>query len=200
VHHGNGTQHLFAERSDVLYLSSHQFPFYPGSGAANEIGRGPGRGFTVNCPLPAGMGDADFGHVFSALFLPILRAYAPDFVIVSAGYDAHARDPIGEMRLGERGYAALTAALVGLADELCGGRVVFLLEGGYHLGALADSVTASVAVLAGEREILATGAGREAREAVAATWAALHDTPLVKRPSTPVIEAAATPEPDASPR
>jgi acetoin utilization deacetylase AcuC-like enzyme len=192
VHHGNGTQHLFAERNDVLYLSTHQFPFYPGSGAANEIGRGPGRGFTVNCPLPAGMGDADFGHVFADLFLPVLRAFAPDFVIVSAGYDAHARDPIGEMRLSERGYAALSTALVGLADELCGGRIAFLLEGGYHLGALADSVTASVAVLTGEREPLATGGGQEAHEAVAASWAALRETPLARRASTSESDAAAS--------
>jgi len=180
VHHGNGTQHLFAARADVLYLSSHQFPFYPGSGAATEIGRGPGKGYTINCPLPAGMGDADFGHVFRALFEPALRAYQPELLVVSAGYDAHVRDPIGEMRVSEHGYAAMVSSLVAQADALCGGRLMLLLEGGYHLGALADSVTASVATLLGEREAFPDGASAEARAGVDATWAALADTPLVR--------------------
>jgi len=190
VHHGNGTQHIFAARRDVLYLSCHQFPFYPGSGRASEIGRDEGRGFTVNCPLSAGRPDADYGYVFQSLFLPVLRAYAPDFIIASAGYDAHARDPIGQMRVSERGYAAMTSALAAVAEELCGGRLIYLLEGGYHLGALADSVTASVLALAGEQERFPGGASPEARDAVNATWAALRDTPLA------AAAAAQDPAPD----
>ena len=110
VHHGNGTQDIFAERDDVLYMSVHQYPFYPGTGAAEEIGVGAGRGATVNCPLPGGQGDADYGVVFHDLFLPVGRAFAPELVIVSAGFDAHARDPLAEMRVTERGFAAMTRA------------------------------------------------------------------------------------------
>ena len=94
VHHGNGTQDIFAARPDVLYMSVHQFPFYPGTGAADEVGVGAGRGATVNCPLPGGQTDADYGAVFHDLFLPAARRFAPDVVIVSAGFDAHARDPL----------------------------------------------------------------------------------------------------------
>src|SRR5439155_4031665 len=91
VHHGNGTQHLFQRRRDVLYASSHQYPFYPGTGAAGEIGRGAGEGFTVNCALPAGQDDADYGAVFHEVFLPVAQSFRPDLVLVSAGFDAHAR-------------------------------------------------------------------------------------------------------------
>ena len=115
VHHGNGTQHLFEDRADVLYLSAHQYPFYPGTGSADEVGQGAGTGFTVNCALPPGQGDADYGAVFHDLFLPALERFAPDLLLVSAGFDAHARDPLGDMRLTERGFAAMCSALRDLA-------------------------------------------------------------------------------------
>ena len=149
VHHGNGTQHDLRARDDVLYMSSHQFPFYPGTGAAEEIGIGAGGGFTVNCPLPAGQGDADYGAVFHDLFLPRGRAFAPDSIIVSAGFDAHARDPLADMRVTERGFAAMATLVAELARGACGGKLVLLLEGGYDLAALAASVRACLEVLTG---------------------------------------------------
>ena len=147
VHHGNGTQHSFWKRRDVLYLSSHQYPFYPGTGGPWQIGEGEGAGFTVNAPLPGGQGDADYGAVFSELFLPVLAEYRPQLLIVSAGFDAHRSDPIGGMQLTERGFAAMCSAL----KQAMGGKLVLLLEGGYHLEALAQSVHACVEVLAGAR-------------------------------------------------
>src|SRR4029077_13162608 len=173
VHHGNGTQDTFAARDDVLYMSVHQYPFYPGTGASEEGGVGAGRGATVNCPLPGGQGDADYGVAFHDLFLPVGRAFAPDVVIVSAGFDAHARDPIGGMRVSERGFAAMGSGLMQLADETCGGKLVLLLEGGYDLPALAASVRASLEALTGRKESFPAGARPEVVQAVAATRAAL---------------------------
>jgi acetoin utilization deacetylase AcuC-like enzyme len=173
VHHGNGTQHIFERRRDVLYMSSHQYPFYPGTGAPDEVGQGDGRGFTVNCALPAGQTDADMGAVFEDVFLPIARAYAPEVVIVSAGFDPHERDPLGEMRVTERGFAAMCAALRRLAESTAQGRLVLLLEGGYDLKALAGSSRACLEVLAGRDETFPSGAAR-ARGAIAATREALR--------------------------
>ena len=174
VHHGNGTQDMFAARADVLYMSVHQFPFYPGTGAVGEIGTGAGRGATVNCPLPGGQGDADYGVVFHDLFLPAARLFAPDLVIVSAGFDAHARDPLADMRVTERGYAAMTGLLAQLAAETCGGKLVLLLEGGYDLGALSASVRASLEALRGRRDDFPGAPGSETVHAVAAARAALQ--------------------------
>jgi acetoin utilization deacetylase AcuC-like enzyme len=180
VHHGNGTQHIFAARPDVLYASVHQYPFYPGTGAAEEIGKGAGKGFTVNCGLPGGQDDADYGVVFHDLFLPAARAFAPDMVIVSAGFDPHERDPLADMNVTDRGFAAMCSAMAEFADGACGGKLVLLLEGGYDLLALATSVRACIEVLGGRRESFPTGAGTAAPRAVAATRAALQaaDRPL----------------------
>jgi acetoin utilization deacetylase AcuC-like enzyme len=181
VHHGNGTQHIFEARDDVLYMSSHQYPFYPGTGAPTEVGVGAGRGFTVNCALPAGQTDADYGAVFHDLFLPAARAFAPDLVLVSAGFDPHERDPLAEMRVTERGFAAMATAVAGLARETCGGKLVLLLEGGYDLAALPASVRACLEVMGGRHEDFPAGVGAEAPRAIAATRAALaatgHPTP-----------------------
>jgi acetoin utilization deacetylase AcuC-like enzyme len=174
VHHGNGTQDVFAARSDVLYMSAHQYPFYPGTGAADEVGVGAGRGATVNCPLPGGQGDADYGVVFNDLFVPAARAFAPDIVIASAGFDAHARDPLAQMQVTERGFAAMVSTLAELAADSCAGKLVLLLEGGYDLTALAGSVRASLEVLTGRRESFPSGAGTAAPRAVAAAQAALR--------------------------
>lgn len=167
VHHGNGTQHLFQERADVLYLSAHQFPFYPGTGAPDEIGYGDGAGLTINCALPPGQGDADYGAVFHDLFLPALERFAPQVVIVSAGFDAHARDPLGQMGVTERGFAAMCSAVADTKTKL-----VLLLEGGYDVSALAGSVRACLDILVGARETFPTGTGARATEAIAATRAA----------------------------
>jgi acetoin utilization deacetylase AcuC-like enzyme len=147
VHHGNGTQHIFETDPDVLYLSTHQFPYYPGTGAADEIGRGNGRGFTVNLPLEVGAVDEDYHAVFSAVVLPVLRQFEPDVVIVSAGFDAHERDPLGGMRLSTAAFTAMTLELRAVADECCGGRIVAAVEGGYDLHALAASLDSVVDAL-----------------------------------------------------
>lgn len=172
VHHGNGTQHIFEHRPDVLYLSAHQFPFYPGTGAPDEVGRGGGVGFTVNCALPSGQDDADYGAVFADLFLPVARQFRPDLILVSAGFDAHEADPLASMRVTDGGFAAMAHALRALADELCGGKLVLLLEGGYDLRALPASVRACVEVLTGKAAAFPTGA-RRSRDAIVASQRAL---------------------------
>ena len=146
LHHGNGTQNSFWEDPSVLYFSTHQFPFYPGSGAIDEVGGGAGRGFTVNVAWGEGMGDAEYLDAFDRVLLPIGRSFAPDFVIVSCGFDAADGDPLGGMRLSPAGYGAMTAKL----QELAGGRLVLALEGGYDLNAIARSAEACLRVLLGE--------------------------------------------------
>jgi len=149
VHHGNGTQHLFDHDKSVLYISTRQYPYYPGTGAAGEIGIGAGEGFTVNLPMESGSLDADFEHVFERVALPVLRQFAPDLILVSAGFDAHQRDPLAMMRATEAGFAAMTMALRQVADEVCKGRLALVTEGGYDLTALDGSLQAVVDVLAG---------------------------------------------------
>jgi len=150
VHHGNGTQHMFERDPHVLYVSTHQYPYYPGTGAADEIGLGPGAGYTVNLPLEAGAVNDDYRLVFESVVLPVLKQFAPDLVLVSAGFDAHERDPLGGMRLTSEAFAAMTAQLRAVAEECCGGRLVLVTEGGYDFRALADSLRAVVGVLASE--------------------------------------------------
>ncbi len=146
LHHGNGTQNSFWEDPDVLYFSTHQFPFYPGTGAIDETGGGRGRGATINVAWPGGMGDAEYLAAFDRVLLPAARDFRPDFVLVSAGFDAADGDPLGAMRLSPVGYAQMTARLATLA----GGRLVLALEGGYDLDAIARSAAACVKVLLGE--------------------------------------------------
>ena len=147
LHHGNGTQHSFEEDPHVLYFSTHQYPFYPGTGAIDEVGRGAGRGRTVNVPWPAGMGDAEYLLAFDRVLLPIARSFDPQLVLVSCGFDAAAGDLLGEMRLSADGYAALTERLLVLA----GGKVVLALEGGYNLNAIAAAAASVTRVLLGEK-------------------------------------------------
>jgi acetoin utilization deacetylase AcuC-like enzyme len=149
VHHGNGTQHIFERDPHVLYVSTHQYPYYPGTGAADEVGIGPGAGFTVNLPLASGATDADYRAVFDRVALPIVRQFRPDLVLVSAGFDAHERDPLATMRVTTGGFAAMTRALREVADECSGGRMALVTEGGYHPQALAASLDAVVEALAG---------------------------------------------------
>ncbi|MBI4477912.1 MAG: histone deacetylase [Acidobacteria bacterium] len=148
VHHGNGTQWIFYEDPRVLYVSLHQFPFYPGTGDATEVGRGAGQGFTVNAPFEAGGTDEDWSQVFSEALLPILRQFAPDLLLVSAGFDAHDLDPLAGMRLTARGYGKLTADLCSVADSVCRGRMVLTTEGGYHLQALTACLECAIEALA----------------------------------------------------
>jgi acetoin utilization deacetylase AcuC-like enzyme len=149
VHHGNGTQHIFESDPQVLYVSTHQFPYYPGTGAADEIGHGPGRGFTVNLPLEVGAVDEDYQTAFAQVVIPVLREFAPDLVIVSAGFDAHERDPLGGMRVTTPAFGAMTRELKAIADECCRGRIVAVVEGGYDLSALAGSLDAAIDALNG---------------------------------------------------
>jgi acetoin utilization deacetylase AcuC-like enzyme len=149
VHHGNGTQHVFERDPDVLYVSAHQFPFYPGTGAADETGLDRGRGFTVNLPLEAGAVAEDYRVVFADVVLPILRQFAPALLLVSAGFDAHERDPLAGMRLSTDAFGAMTMELRTVAEDCCGGRMALVTEGGYDLRALAASLEAVVHTLAG---------------------------------------------------
>jgi acetoin utilization deacetylase AcuC-like enzyme len=150
VHHGNGTQHLFESDPEVLYVSMHQFPFYPGTGDANEIGRGPGQGFTVNVPLEAGAVDEDYQLVFAEVVGPVVRQFRPDIVLLSAGFDAHERDPLGGMRLSTEAFTAMTWELRQIAAECCGGRIAAVTEGGYDLPALRESLEGVIAALASD--------------------------------------------------
>ncbi|MSP38040.1 MAG: histone deacetylase [Deltaproteobacteria bacterium] len=142
VHHGNGTQDAFYSDPSVLFLSTHQYPYYPGSGAVNEVGVGAGAGFTINIPLPAGCADREYLQVFQDIVAPAVERFAPDWILVSAGFDPHRDDPLGGMGVSEEGFAAMAERLVALAQKLAGGRIAFLLEGGYDLGALKNSVAA----------------------------------------------------------
>ena len=153
VHHGNGTQGSFYDDPSVLFVSSHQYPYYPGTGAAEDIGTGAGTGFTLNLPLAAGATDADYDLVYTKLALPVLRAFRPELVLISAGFDAHMDDPLGGMRVSAPYFGRLTSRIVAVADECCDGRVVAVTEGGYSLQGLAESLRASMRVLdAGARE------------------------------------------------
>lgn len=137
VHHGNGTQDIFYADPSVLFISSHQSPLYPGTGALYEMGEDAGEGFTINVPLPPGVGDAGYRSVYEEIVVAAARRFAPQLILVSAGYDAHWADPLANMRLSLTGYADLSRILIDLAAELCRGRIVFVLEGGYNLHALA---------------------------------------------------------------
>jgi acetoin utilization deacetylase AcuC-like enzyme len=142
VHHGNGTQEAFYGDPSVLYLSTHQYPYYPGTGSLGEVGVGPGEGYTVNVPLPAGCGDEEYLAVFGEVVVPIAAAYRPQWILVSAGFDPHRRDPLGGMTVTERGFGLMAARLLELAREHAGGKIAFLLEGGYDLVGLRESISA----------------------------------------------------------
>jgi len=149
VHHGNGTQWMFYEDPRVLYVSTHQYPFYPGTGAAEDVGRERGAGFTLNVPLEAGSTDGDYAEVFKALVIPVIDQFRPDLLLISAGYDAHERDPLARMRMSTDGYAHLTQVLCDAADRHCHGRVVAVTEGGYDLDALRACLESTIVVLNG---------------------------------------------------
>jgi acetoin utilization deacetylase AcuC-like enzyme len=149
VHHGNGTNDVFAARDDVLFCSIHQWPLYPGSGAAADAGHGPGAGYTVNLPVPGGAGDAAFVSLVEHVVRPLARSYEPDLVLLSAGYDAHADDPLAGCVVTDAGYAALAASARAMAGEL-DVPLGIVLEGGYDLGALARSVAITLEVVGSE--------------------------------------------------
>lgn len=140
VHHGNGTQHTFYDDPTVLVFSTHQFPHYPGTGRATETGEGKGKGFTINVPLSGGQGDEEYREIFQNVLIPAADNFQPDFIVISAGFDAHRDDPLANMGLTKQGYADLTGMVSKIAKNYASGRIVSCLEGGYHLKALAESV------------------------------------------------------------
>jgi acetoin utilization deacetylase AcuC-like enzyme len=186
VHHGNGTQHLFEEDSSVLFISAHQYPHYPGTGVFTETGRGPGEGYTINIPLPRGYGNAEYVTIFERLLRPLALAFAPDLILVSAGFDIHQADPLGGMLLTDLGFAGLTRSLMNIADECCQGRLVLSLEGGYHLKALSESVCAVLNEMTGKVQTdlaaLMVGANRKKVNYAIQRMQSVHDNywPILK--------------------
>ena len=183
VHHGNGTQEMFYEDPRVLYVSLHQWPFYPGTGGSNEIGEGDGNGYTVNVPFSAGARAGDYAAAFDRVISPVLEAYDPELVLVSAGFDAHKNDPLAAMQLDAAAFGWMTSALVRAAERSAGGKIALMLEGGYDLPALEESLSASLTALvdparfSGDR--LAPSAMHEAeidrtRRALRERWAVLR--------------------------
>ncbi len=153
LHHGNGTQHFFYEDSGVLYFSTHQSPFYPGTGSIGEMGRGEGEGYTINVPLPRGQGDADYLWIFRKLLEPTAIAYRPELVLISAGFDICRGDSLGAMNVSEHGLAGMTRVLMNIADKCCEGRLAATLEGGYNLSMLARSAKAVLKEMRGDTRI-----------------------------------------------
>jgi len=148
LHHGNGTEAIFYDDPSVLYASLHQYPYYPGTGAAGDLGRGAGEGYTVNVPFSAGVGDAGYLLAFDEILSPVLRQFAPEFLLVSAGFDCHRRDPLGGMRVTESGVVGMTRRLLDVSREICGGRFAAVLEGGYDLDAIRNSAEAMLVEMA----------------------------------------------------
>jgi acetoin utilization deacetylase AcuC-like enzyme len=165
VHHGNGTQDAFYGDPAVLFVSTHQFPFYPGTGALTEVGVGAGAGYTINVPLPAGCGDREYLQIFHDVIVPAAEKFQPEWFLVSAGFDPHRRDPLGGMDVTEQGFGAMARALIRQARQTASGRIAFLLEGGYDLTGLCHSVAAVLAELqelhAGGEPLAASGGGVE---------------------------------------
>lgn len=183
VHHGNGTQWAFYADPSVLVVNTHQFPFYPGTGAHNEMGHGAGHGATLNVPLEAGATDADHAHVWNTVIDPALAAFAPELILVSAGFDGHQDDPLGSQRMTTDGFRAWLAALRARASQTCGDRLAVITEGGYDLQALRACLDATVDVLRGPvpdstRWAVASGSDRRGRDAEQA----LQAHPLTGKP------------------
>jgi acetoin utilization deacetylase AcuC-like enzyme len=152
VHHGNGTQHTFEEDPSVLYVSTHQYPFYPGTGAASETGSGRGEGATLNCPMPAGADDILYEKAFIERIMPKVDAFKPDVVIISAGFDAHADDPLAQVNLSTDFFGWMSERMMEVADKHSGGRLISMLEGGYNINRLPLCIEEHLKVLAGIRE------------------------------------------------
>jgi acetoin utilization deacetylase AcuC-like enzyme len=153
LHHGNGTQHSFEDDPTILYFSTHQYPYYPGTGAFSEAGQGKGRGFTVNVPLSIGCGDGEYLAIFEKILKPIALEFDPDIILVSAGFDIYAGDPLGGMNVTPKGFAGLTGSIMEMANICCEGKMIITLEGGYDVNGQRDSVKEVLKQLAGLSEI-----------------------------------------------
>ena len=154
VHHGNGTQHSFYDTDRVLYFSTHRYPFYPGTGFYNEVGKGKGQGFSVNVPLPGGMGDSEYDSIYTKILMPIAREYQPELILVSAGFDSYYQDPLGGMEMTEQGFARLGSIFIQLANELCRGKLIFVLEGGYSVEGIAKCIQAIMMRMLKKQELV----------------------------------------------
>jgi acetoin utilization deacetylase AcuC-like enzyme len=179
VHHGNGTQDVFYDDGRVLYLSVHQSPFYPGTGDVREVGKGEGQGLTVNVPLPAGSGEEAYAAAFAGVFLPVLREFGPDLILISAGYDAHAADLLGGMALESASFGRFAAQMASLTREVEAAPLALVLEGGYNLHALTESVAATILGAEEPRDAAweYTGGSRPvevARKVLAPIWESLR--------------------------
>lgn len=139
IHHGNGTQHIFENNNNILYFSTHQFPFYPGTGSINEIGIDKGKGYTVNLPIPAGFDDNEHLAIYNELLVPVADQFKPEFILISAGFDSHKKDPLGGMNLSSECFAKLARLHLDIAEKYSSGNILFVLEGGYDLNALWES-------------------------------------------------------------
>jgi acetoin utilization deacetylase AcuC-like enzyme len=149
LHHGNGTQHSFYRDSKILYFSTHEYPYYPGTGWYEEIGDDEGKGYTVNVPLSHGMGNAEYLYIFKEVLAPIADIYKPEIVLVSAGFDTHCDDPLGGMRVTEGGFAEMARILLDISERHCGGKALFVLEGGYDLNGLTGAVKSVIMEMKG---------------------------------------------------
>lgn len=150
LHHGNGTQRSFYETKNVLYVSMHQYPYYPGSGSFQETGRGEGEGYTINIPMDAGQGDSEYGEIFNEIVVPVGLLYKPQLILLSTGFDIYHGDPLGGMRVGYEGFGYMTRKMRELACEVCDGRLLATLEGGYNLTGLRDGVFSVLSEMVGE--------------------------------------------------
>jgi len=172
LHHGNGTQHCFENDPSVLFFSIHQSAAYPGSGRFGEAGKGRGKGRTVNIPLRAGCGDAEYVAILEKIMRPIALEFGPELILVSAGFDIHLKDPLGGMRVTPQGFSGLTRSVLTTAEQCCGGKVVMTLEGGYDLDGLKDSVKAVLREMSGLQvtDIAEITAGADARMLAYLLW------------------------------
>jgi acetoin utilization deacetylase AcuC-like enzyme len=161
LHHGNGTQKSFYASPEVLYCSTHQYPYYPGTGAIEEVGDGRGRGYTVNIPLRGGQGDTDYIKLFQEIIIPVADEYKPEFILISAGYDPYYRDPLGAMQVTPEGFSAMTALLMDCAARHCSNRVLAVLEGGYHLDGITESAKKTLLTLVDDGDSFAYSATSE---------------------------------------
>ena len=153
VHHGNGTEAMFYDDPSVLFISTHQYPLYPGTGALTDTGSGKGQGFTINIPLPGGSGDANYRQVFEQIVWQAAERFQPQLILVSAGFDAHWADPLAGMYLSLTGYAYLANEVLRMAERFCGGKIVFVMEGGYNLNALSGGMSDIARLLLGDAPI-----------------------------------------------
>lgn len=149
LHHGNGTQFSFYDSDKVLYLSTHQYPYYPGTGSVEEVGEGAGEGYTLNVPLQGGLNEKDYAAIYNDVVVPVGRAFRPQLILVSAGFDIFKGDPLGSMSVGAAGFAYMARTLVHLAEEVCEGKILMTLEGGYNLKGQRDGVIAVLTELQG---------------------------------------------------